>query len=188
MPLKEESIPVDERGQPDLSHYTDSVEYYAEMYGKFLASLRGEWPWNSEDRHLPWNSRVHSTWGLIAKGPGSISFAIQMLRHREPEAREDGAAILGAIGKDESVVSSILASLTTESDTGARDSLILALGGLRSRSAIPALASIIRDATVDGDTRFTAAESLGKIVRRRFLKQPHPIAAAIEWLDKHPQA
>jgi HEAT repeat protein len=93
--------------------------------------------------------------------------------------------ILGAVGKDESVVTEILARLSTEADTVARDSLIVALGGLRSRRAIPALAAIIRDESADGDTRWTAVESLGKIVRRRFLKQSIPIEAAIEWLEKH---
>jgi hypothetical protein len=37
MPIKEDSIPVDKRGQPDLSRYPDSVEYYAEMYERFIA-------------------------------------------------------------------------------------------------------------------------------------------------------
>jgi hypothetical protein len=185
MPIKEDNIPVDNRGQPDLSRYTDSVEYYAEMYERFITSLHGEWPWATYETSLPWISRVHATWGLIAKGAAAVPYALKLLEYAEPDAREDGAAILGAIGKDESVVTELLARLNAETDTTARDSLISALGELRSRQAIPTLAVFIRDETADGDTRWTAVESLGKIVRRRFLKQTSPIEAAINWLNKH---
>jgi HEAT repeat protein len=89
------------------------------------------------------------------------------------------------VGKDESVVTETLARLSAETDTTTRDSLILALGEFRNRRAIPTLAAIIRDETADGDTRWTAVESLGKIVRQRFLKQGAPIEAAIDWLKKH---
>ena len=67
----------------------------------------------------------------------------------------------------------------------ARDSLILALGQLRNRKAIPTLRAIICNTQEDGDTRWTAIESLGKIVRRRFLSQSDPEQAAKDWLAKH---
>lgn len=185
MRLKEESIPVDKKGQPDLSRYTDSVEYYAELYEKFIASLHGSWPWVTQETSLPWSSRVHATWGLVAKGSAAVPYALKLLGRPEPDAREDAAAILGAVGKDESVVTEILARLRGETDTTARDSLILTLGALRSRRAIPTLAVLIRDDTAEGDTRWTAVESLGKIVRRRFLQQSSPIEAAKDWLRKH---
>jgi hypothetical protein len=185
MPLKEDSVPVDKRGQPDLSQYTDSVEYYVELYEKFLASLQGAWPWVTQETRLPWSSRVHATWGLIAKGSAAVPYALKLLDHAEADAREDGAMILGAVGKEESVVTEILGRLSAEADLVARGSLIEALGGLRSHRAIPALATIIRDEAADGDERWTAVESLGQIVRRRFLKQGRPIEAAIDWLKKH---
>ncbi len=72
-------------------------------------------------------------------------------------------------------------------DTTARDSTILALGRLKSKKAIPLLATVIRDANADGDTRWTAVEGLGLLVRKRFLKQEDPISAAMAWLDSHPQ-
>ncbi len=143
MPLKEDSIPVDKRGQPDLSRYTDSPEYYAALYDKFLASLRGEWPWVTQETSLPSSSRVHATWGLIAKGSAAVPYALKLLAHSEPDAREDGAAILGAVGKDAAVVTEVLARLSGETETTARDALVLTLGELRSRRAIPALAAII---------------------------------------------
>ena len=34
----------------------------------------------------------------------------------------------------------------------------------------------------DGDTRWTAVESLGRIVRRHFLDKPDPVAAARAWI------
>jgi hypothetical protein len=185
MPIKEDSIPVDKRGQADLSRYNDSIEYYVEMYERFITSLHGGWPWAIYETSLPWNSRVHATWGLIAKGAAAVPFALKLLEYAEPDAREDGATILGAIGKDESVVTELLVRLSVETDTTTRDSLISALGELRNRRAIPTLAVIIRDETADGDTRWTAVESLGKIVRRRFLKQMSPIEAAIDWLNKY---
>src|SRR5215831_15287615 len=116
MPLKEESYPVGKRGQPDLSRYTDSVEYYAELYEKFLASLQGAWPWVTQETKLPWSSRVHGMWGLIAKGGAAVPYALKLLDHAEPDAREDGAAILGAVGKDESVIAGILKRLKAETD------------------------------------------------------------------------
>jgi hypothetical protein len=53
---------------------------------------------------------------------------------------------------------------------------------LRNRAAIPALAVVIDDEDADGDTRWTAVESLGRVVRRRFLDKPDPVAAARAWI------
>jgi len=185
MPLKEDSIPVDKQGKPDLSCYTDSVDYYIELYEKFLASLRGDWPWVTQETKLPWSSRVNGMWGLIAKGGAAVPYALKLLDHAEPDAREDGAGILAEVAKDDSVVTDVLGRLTAETDLVVRGALIAALGALRSHRAIPALSAIIRDHAAGGDEKWTAVESLGKIVRRRFLKQSSPIEAAIDWLKKH---
>ena len=58
---------------------------------------------------------------------------------------------------------------------------------MKNRAAIPALAALIKDESTDGDTRWTAVESLGRIVRKRFLAQPEPVAAAVTWLNRHPR-
>ena len=105
-----------------------------------------------------------------------------MLLSAKPAAREDGAGILAEIGKGEGVVQSVLEALAAETDVEARDSLIQALGGLRNRAAIPALAALIEDEDADGDTRWTAVDSLGRIVRRHFLDEPDPVAAARAWI------
>lgn len=81
----------------------------------------------------------------------------------------------------------LLRSLNSETDITAKDSLIIAVGRLKSRKAIQLLAKIIRDQVEDRDTRWTAVESLGLIVRRRFLDQKKPIQSAIDWLAKHPE-
>ena len=76
-------------------------------------------------------------------------------------------------------------ALENETQDQARDAVVLALGALRSREAIPALARLIRTAETDGDTRRCAVESLGRIVGRRFDRQTDPEAAAVNWLEKH---
>lgn len=125
--------------------------------------------------------RSHALWGLIAKGAPSVQFAVTLLQRPEAEAREDGAAILGALGET-----------TAQSNgswppspwrlTQAMDSLVIALGRMGNRRAIPALAALIRDEDADGDTRWTAIESLGRIVRKSFLRREDPMQAARDWL------
>src|SRR5262249_31510964 len=184
MTLKEASFPVDARGRPDLRFYTDSLEYYIQMYEQHLGALEGRKAPGYEIG-LAFSRRVHGMWGLIAKGAAAVSYAISLLGRTVPEAREDGAAILAELGKDDAVVDELIESLHSETETTAIDSIILALGRLKNRKAIPSLAAVIRDAAADGDTKWTAVESLGLIVRKRFLKQEHPIQAALAWLDGH---
>src|SRR5262249_28760327 len=129
--------------------------------------------------------RVHGTWGLISKGAEAIPHALTMLKSPNPDIREDGAGILGALGKEEGVVEALIENLGAETNTGACDSMILALGQLKNRKAIPWLAKFIRNHDADGDTQWGAMESLGRIVRKRFDRMPDPIAAALEWLAKH---
>ena len=185
MTLKEASYPVDARGRPDLRSYTDPLDYYIRMYEQHLGALEGK-KGPGYEIELAFSRRVHGMWGLIAKGGAAASYAISLLGRSVPEAREDGAAILAELGRDEGVVDKLIESLNSETETTARDSLILALGRLKNKKAIPSLAAIIRDATADADTQGTAVESLGLIVRKRFLKQKNPVDAARAWLDSHP--
>jgi hypothetical protein len=139
MGVEEDRIPIDPSGRPDLSYYTRSAEYYAAMHARAIApgGIFAE--------------RTHGCWGLIAKGEEAIPCALAMIASTKPDAREDGAAILAEIGKGEGVVQSLLGALAAETDVEARDSLIQALGGLRDRAAIPALAALIEDEDADGD-------------------------------------
>ncbi len=184
MNLKEDRIPTNEKGGPDLSRYTDSADYYVAMYQQYLEAVGGS-SGRDYDAHLAFRRRVHATWGLIAKGVIAIPHAVAMLRSKDADAREDGAAILAEVGKDSHTVKYVLQALGSETDTAARDSLVLALGAFKNRVAIPVLADLIRNDTTDNDTRWTAVESLARIVRRRFLNQAQPVQAALEWLAKH---
>ena len=59
-----------------------------------------------------WKRRVQANWGLIARGGEAVPFALEMLRSRNPDIREDGAGVLAALGQDEGVVDE------DEEDTG----------------------------------------------------------------------
>jgi HEAT repeat protein len=188
MRLKEDKYPVDEHGKPDLSYYRDPLAYYIQMYEQHLDTLEGRKTGPGYEVELSFQRRVHAIWGLVAKGVEAAPYALSLLQRREPEAREDGASILSELGKDNGVVDALLHALNAETDLTARDSIVMTLGRLKSRKAIPALAVIIRDVAQDHDTRWTAAESLGTIVRRRFFAAEDPIEAAIAWLTKHPES
>jgi HEAT repeat protein len=95
---------------------------------------------------------------------------------------------LGDLGKDPSVTDELVKMLQSETDDVARDSAIIALGQMKSKRALPTLERILRNATADSDTRWTAGESVGRIVRRRFGKSGGSVIdEAIAWLDAHPQ-
>ena len=173
--MKENAYPVDETGKPDLSYYSDPASYYAHMHARAMADGRAR---------EAFALRVHACWGLIANGAESLPYALAMLASGNKDAREDAAAILSEVGKSEAVVRRLVEALNSETEVEARDSLIMALGGLRNRAALPALAKLIEDETTDGDTRWTAVEALGKIVRRRFLTQADPVQSALDWIDK----
>jgi hypothetical protein len=193
-----DEIPVDASGKPDLCYFTKPLEHYIQVYEgawkdhESAGKLR--WSGEPDDPNLAtikklvdikFRKRVHATWGLIAKGSDAIPYALTMLNSAISDIREDGAGILGAVGREEGVVEALLQSLDTETDVTARDSVILALGELRNRKAIPLLAKFIRNPETDGDTQWGAMLSLGRIVRKRFEKKPDPLAAALEWLTKH---
>jgi len=110
-----------------------------------------------------------------------------MLESSDAEIRADGGGLLGALGREPGVVEAAISALERETEHQARDSLILALGVLGDKRAIPSLAALIRSQATNDDTRFTAAQSLGRLVRRRFDRQEDPTAAALVWLDKHPE-
>jgi HEAT repeat protein len=182
MSLKENAYPPDEHGNVDYRHYTDSVEYYAEMHQRYLRSLRKRAE-TMEEANLQFDLRIHAVNGLVAKGIAALPVALRMLSSKEPDSREDGAEILAGLGDQPAVVDHLLNALERETDEEAKTSIIASLGHLRTKRAIPALARIIRDPEGDGETRWNAVESLGLIVRKRFVGKPEPIRLAIEWLE-----
>jgi len=96
--LRESLYPVDRSGRPDLRYYTAPLTHYVAMYEAWLEGLR---PVSDRraDGHRLFALRVHATWGLIARGTAAMDYARGLLRHEEADAREDGAAILAALGQ-----------------------------------------------------------------------------------------
>lgn len=132
-----------------------------------------------------WKTRVAAERGLISWGAEAIPYAVELLANRDPEIREDGAAVLGALGEDERVVDALAGRASARGRGPTRRLMIIGLGRLRNKKAIPFLVATIRNDETDGDTRFTAIQSLGQIARRRFDRRPEPEAAALEWLNAH---
>ena len=127
-----------------------------------------------------------ASWGLIARGRESLPYLMLMLRSSNADSREDAGGALGWLGKEPGgVVGELLAALEDETEHQPRDSIVVTLGALKNRAAIPALAALIRSDDTDGDTRRCAVESLGKIVRKQFGTRDDPESATIAWLDAH---
>lgn len=184
MPLPEDQYPVDSKGRPDLTYYSESVAHYVDLYQRYLAVIDDS-PRDRGDIVDAFALRVHGTWGLIAKGADSIHFAMRLLSDSRPEVRGDGTSILSEIGKNGEIIERLISTLESDSDAESTDTILAALGRMRADEAIPIIARIIRDPNVDGDTQWTAVESLAEIVRRRFLEEPEPVDAAQEWLEIH---
>lgn len=96
--MRETLYPVDRSGRPDLRYYTSPLVHYIAMYEAWLNGLREASDWRA-DGHRLFALRVHATWGLIARGTDAMDYARGLLRHDEADAREDGAAILAALGE-----------------------------------------------------------------------------------------
>ena len=137
--------------------------------------------------HAEYSRRVDVGWALGLSGPDAVPYGLEMLRARDSTVREDGAGVLMTLGEQGEVVEALLQTLSTETDIQVVDTVVLALGEMRAKAALPAIAKLVRDPETDGDTRWGAATALGRIVRRRFDKQEDPIAAALKWLDGHPE-
>ena len=181
--LPEDKIPVDKKGKPDLSFYTEPLGYYIDLYTAFLNT---RWKGSTrEQQMLAWKQRVHGTWGLSTKGQEALPFLITLLRHKNPDAREDAAFLLGELKLEAGIAEQLLACLQTEQDPVAKSATMEALGKLRYRPAIPALAAMILDKETDNDTRLSAIDSLGSIVGQDF-SGPDKLQQAEKWLTTQP--
>jgi hypothetical protein len=127
--------------------------------------------------------RVLASWGLIVRAKDALPFALEMARSGNPEVRADATSVFERLRDDPAAVGALLHTSETERELEPLDSAIDALGRLRARDAIPALARLIRDENTDGDTRFGAAQALETIAGRRF-RRGHEIEDAVAWLDR----
>jgi hypothetical protein len=186
-------IPATENRTPDLSYLTESAQFYYDLICDSAPHLK------DKPRAVTWDEKlmagkaygrmVDASWGLIARGAEAIPFAIRLVRSKDSDEREMGASVFCGLQTGErapDVLQHIIAALENETERLVIDSLISALGHLKSRGAIPTLAKFIRDEKEDGDTRWEAAVSLGKIVHKRFAKDgQNAIENATAWLNQN---
>jgi len=183
-------IPLTEERTPDLSYYTESAQFYYDLICDSAPHLKDKPHAVTLEEKLmaakAGNRMAEATWGLIARGAEAIPFAIRLVRSNDPDLKEMGANVFCGLQIGErapEVLRHIIAALENETDRLVIDSLIGVLGHLKSRDAIPVLAKFIRDEKEDGDTRWEAAVSLGKIAHKRFDKDgQNAVESATEWL------
>jgi len=181
--LPEDRIPVDRKGRPDLSYYSEPLQHYIDLYNSFLQTRRRGA--SREEQNLVWKQRVHGTWGLLAKGQEALPYLLTLIRQPNPDAREDGSYLLGRLNLEAGVSEQLLACLQKEQDLVAKSAMIEALGRLRYRPAIRALAWLVLNEEIDIDTRWNAADSIARIVRQDF-SGPDKLQKAEAWLAAHP--
>jgi len=129
--------------------------------------------------------RVSAIWALISKGEKSIPFALELLHSKSQEEKEDAAGILGELGKNDDVIDSLIMQLDAKCTVQVKDTIIIALGNLKSKKALKKLKQMLLDPEMDGDSKYTAAESVGKIIKCNILKKDDPITYAIDWLNSN---
>ena len=179
--LEEDSFPKDKRGKPDLSFYKKPLTHYIRMYEASMAEIPKE-ELLQDRANLAWRQRVYAVWGFTAKGTEAIPYLLTLVKHKNPDAREDSAFLLGELKRSEGIADTLTEQLEKETDLVAKTSFILALGSLRYKPAIPALAKLIFDGRTDPDHRIDAVDSLDRIAKTSFSKSSDPVGAATEWL------
>ena len=80
------------------------------------------------------------------------------------------------------VVDELMTADSAEDDVVARDSMVMALGALKDKRALPVLAELLRDPITDGDSQSLLIEAVGRVARRRFDKKPDPLDAVLDYL------
>lgn len=184
-------IPSDPEGGPDSSYLTETADFYYELICDLAEQLKDKpQGFSKADRNktvIIYNRSVYAQWGLIAKGQEAISYATKLLSNSNRDLKEAGAGVFSGLRDCEDaneIVEEIIKALENETDQLVTDSLIEALGQFRLKSAIPILATYIRDENEDGDTRWGAAINLGRIVKKRFEKNDqNAVTMAIQWLE-----
>jgi HEAT repeat protein len=181
-----------ERG-PDLSYYTESAQYYFDLICESAPHLkdkpRAVTDAERELASIANNRIVNASWGLIARGVDAVPFAIRLITSKDRDLRESGANVFAGFrdpSRLNTIVDRIMSALEVEQDRLVIDTLVGALGNLRSRQAVPFLRRLIADPHKDADTRWEAAVSLGKITGKRFDKKgADAIELAQRWLTKN---
>jgi len=179
--LEEDKIPVDGHGRPDLSRYSKPLAHYISLYEASMTRIPAA-ELSSERANFAFRQRVHATWGLRAKGAEAIPYLLTLVNRKNPDAREDASFLLGELKRSEGIADVLLAQLKNEEELVAQSVMIQALGKLRYRPAVPALARLILLDDIDRDIQLDAVDSLGRIMKIDFSESGEPLVAAISWL------
>jgi hypothetical protein len=187
-------IPNEYLTGPDLSYYVESAEFYYNLIvesakhfkGKQREVIRAE----LEMSAIASERSVNATWGLSARGPESIPFALALFRSKDSDHRAAATSVFTGwrdAARLPSMLQYVHAALRDEKDRSLIDPLIATLGELRSRESIPVLARYVCDTSEPIDIRNAAAIALGRVVHKRFDKSgADAVLAASEWLVAHP--
>lgn len=136
---------------------------------------------------------------LAGRGPEIRDWCRRLLTHSDYDARESGAFLLGQLGRRgqlgdvvEAVVEELgsLMRRPVEEDakeTQAVDSAIMALAEIGHPAGILHLRAVLfsNDEFLAGDTQWSAAEALGRLVGQPFMESSDPPRAARVWLALH---
>lgn len=158
-----------------------SAERWYEEYRRAWEGLENG-PLDEVERN--YDRRVLAAWGLIAHARDAMPFALEMLQDRNPEIRADATGVLERLGENPEAVDALIATVESETELEPLDAAVEALGRLKAKTAVPALARLIRDDRTDGDTQFGAALALGRIAGKRF-PMGREIEEARAWLDRN---
>lgn len=151
-----------------------------------------------EEIRRQYSAYVNAVNELSKRGREILAWARLRLDHREYDAREQVAFLIGELARlnqlrdDLSVVIEELSKLAVRpmeddcKELQANSAAVIALGNTRDLRAISVLRRIITSAEWENDDLSQeAAVALGSIVGEHFDRGPSPVQAARQWIQSH---
>ncbi len=190
---------------PDLTYLIESADYYYDLICRSAGDMVDwEQQWDPEIRPRAVKSHhrmVMGTWGLIARGADGMIQANALMHHDLPQVRVCGEHFFLGIrhaGRVPEVYQQVCKRLGVEGEgvdeyphlepTPSIMGLIGSLGWLRARQSVPLLSHYTMRLDQDEPIRLAAAISLGRVVHKRFDRQPEiAIELACKWVAQHTQ-
>ena len=172
------------------------VERPAASSAELTQTIMNEFTSRTAEGTRRYNRYVAAVNELGRRGPEIRDIARGLLRHPEYEAREQAAfwlGELGARGELEEPISDVIDELGVLAfrevgeevkERQAIDAAISAIGKIGDPSGIAVLREVLFSTHWyhEDDTKWSAAEGLGKLVNRDFMREEDPAEAAREWL------
>jgi HEAT repeat protein len=138
---------------------------------------------------------------LATRGPEIRDWCRRLLTHPDYDARECGAFLLGQLGSRGQLgdaVEAVIAELGAlsrspieedQKETQAIDAAIEAQAEIGSPSGVRHLRAVLlsADEFLVGDTQWSAADALGRLVGEVFMETADPVGAAQAWLSSNPE-